>query len=399
MSAQAGLDLAALIEGDGRQHRYQGTWIHMDSINVLPQPRRTFDAIPELALDIAFKGMMNPVVVARFTRKDCAEYVAVINRLWQASFSEEQLVSIREEEEIFYVLLAGERRYRSCRLLWENGCLLCQEKFGEEEPGICFQRHFQNNGEIEVRLCVDISPLAALFLQLSENTHVPVPANEEAQAYSQLFKLIRGADSSFSIAKFARCVGRSPGTIRNALRFCELPLNIQEAVSKKEISYGIALELFRLGESGVLSEELDYWLLRAKATNISVSAFRELVNQHLDNNKSGQKSLFDIFDLEGEKLRRKMAIRHTVSKEVIQQLWGFLGYWLKVSRLCQDGQIPAVFSEESPVRLLRKNIDVLSQQILPQLEEFLPKKMSKDIGDILKSAEDTLEGVNSAASR
>lgn len=53
--------------------------IPLDLINVLPQPRRTFEEIPLLADDIAAKGLINPITVGLFTPAQCRQYLQVIN--------------------------------------------------------------------------------------------------------------------------------------------------------------------------------------------------------------------------------------------------------------------------------------------------------------------------------
>lgn len=388
-------NIAALF-GEGRgQHRYQAAWLPLNLINVLPQPRKTFECIEELALDIAGKGMMNPVIVAAFSREHCEAYLSTINEFWQSSFMVDELVCrLENEESVFYVLLAGERRFRSCLFLYRRGCDECREAYGQEESGVCFQRHFRNSGEIEVRLCVNILPLAAIFLQFSENTHMRVPAHEEAQAYEQLFKLIKKLDPFFSLTKFARCVGRNQSTIRNALKFCELPIFIREAVERGEIKYGIALELSRLAERGIGGEDLRWWTLRARAENYSVEAFRKIVNNFLDNLSSGQLSILDLFDAEAERERRLANIRHAVAGNVIRQLWAYHGYWLSVLRLCRDGLLgrdDAMFSDKSPVRLLCATANLINKEILPYLRNSMPRDAKREIAAAFDELANLLE--------
>lgn len=383
-------DLGVLF-GDDCKQRYLGAWIFLEKINVLPQPRKTFECVEELAFDIADKGMMNPIVVARFSEESCRAYLAVINKLWGVDFRIEQLACIGEKgERIFYVLLAGERRYRSCRYLWEKGCARCQELYGVGGAGVCYKRHFGDSGKVEVRMCADIFPLAALFLQFSENTHMSVPAHEETRAYDQLFRLIKEAHPSFSLAEFARRAGRSPSTIRNALKFCELPVFVQEMVERREINYGIALELSRLATVGASNDDLMWWSLRARAENHNVATFRKLVSDHLNSLSAGQVSLFDVFDAEAERERKKNNIRHTVANEIIRELWIFIGYWQRVAKMCEEGQIGPVFSEKSPVRLLRKKSQLIRQKILPQLESSMPKSAAPEILSAFEDIEKTL---------
>lgn len=133
------------LSEDARQTRYKRRDVPLHKINILAQPRKTFLDIDCLAMDIADKGMLNPPIVARFNQKHCRQYINVINRLWRTSFQLKDLHFTEEGgQKIFYVLLAGERRLCSCYLLWESGCPECLEKHGQEEPGVCFKRHFED---------------------------------------------------------------------------------------------------------------------------------------------------------------------------------------------------------------------------------------------------------------
>lgn len=368
---------SGLMGGVAYSCHYHGAHIYLRHINVLPQPRKTFEDIQELAQDIAKKNLLNPLTVARFTSMACERYLSTVNYLWGASFRIEDLRSVDENgQEVFFILLAGERRFRACNFLWENGCGECLETYGQEEKGSCFQRHFETNGKIEVRLCYDIPPLAALFLQLSENTHTAIPRHEEAHAYAQLFQLLKIADPNYSATLFAREVGRSPGTIRHALAFCELPGLIQEAVANGIVSYGIALEITRLQNSYEISEEaLSWWLLLAVTRNYKILEFREVISRHLQDKNSGQISLIDIATEEQEALQRKFC-RFTVEKNTIQAIWSWIHYFGRVITLFEEGKLglaDSPFSERSPVKVFRKLLDQL-KRLLPHLKALQKTK-------------------------
>jgi hypothetical protein len=368
--------LADLIgDADAHTYRYDGAKVRIGRINVLPQPRKTFDGLEELALDIAKKKILNPPTVARFGREGCAKYLAIVNHLWGSSFRLEEMRTADGAADSYYVLLAGERRFRSCRLLWEKGCAECRERHGAESEGRCFRRHFGGN-EIDVRLCVDIPPLPALFLQLSENTHMAVPPHEEAAAYALLFKLLRSADETFSVARFSREVGRSPETIRRALRFCELPETIRDAVEKGYIAYGIAVEIARLKESGENEASLDYWLSRAIAENLKVPAFREMAGKFIADKRSGQTSLLGIFQESQQHEAERAHVRKVVAAGSIKAVWTWVYYLTTVQKLYEAGKLgtpEAIFSEGSPVRVFRQLLERLDA-VLPHLKKRLPRR-------------------------
>ncbi|MBI4709283.1 MAG: hypothetical protein HY764_03720 [Candidatus Portnoybacteria bacterium] len=385
-----------LHDGDGPVH-YHGQCLPLDIINVLPQPRRTFEDIEELALDVAKKGLLNPITVAAFNSATCSEFLKIINVLWDANYRLEDLRPVKlNGEKVFYILLAGERRFRAFNMLWEMGCIECQEKYGHEPEGKCLKRHFDDKN-IEVRLCDNIPPLNALYLQLSENTHVRVPAHEEAKAYSQLFKLVKQADPNVSVAWFARQVGRSASTIRNALNFCELPSSIQTATEKGKVPYGIALELSLLYGKGVKGDELKWWLMRGIVENKSIPNFRKIVRDYLETITSGQSSLLDFFSDEEKRQARRMHIKQAVATEIIKSLWAFIGYWSKVFRLFEEGRLgkeDSPLSERSPARLFRRQVELMELQILPHIQSFLPRKKILEIKRVLQETKIALKNLD-----
>lgn len=371
--------LKALLAKNSLTH-YEGIRLPLEIINILPQPRKTFENIVELALDIAKKDLLNPLIVAQFNQTDCEKYLTVINELWGVNFGLKDLKAKTENSQLlFYVLLAGERRLRALKHLWEKGCLECLEKYSNEKPGTCFQRHFKDS-QIEVRLCRDIQPLDALFLQLSENTHMAVPAHEEAKAYALLFRLLRKNDAHFPMAKFAREVGRSPKTIKNALRFCNLPLFIQEAVEKGLLAYGVACELARLQENGTKAEELEWWLIRAMTSNYKVDDFRKMITIHLRDKKSGQITLLTIYTEEEEKLSRLNYIQRTVERQTVLTLWSLLKYFSRINLLLQNGllgQSTSPFALGSPLRILNYLINQL-RLTLQHLNGIMPEQVREE---------------------
>lgn len=392
--------LKKILGGEEFPYRYQGSKVSIRDINVLPQPRKTFENIPELADDISRKGILNPPTVARLNALDVGKYLTIVNMLWSTDFGMKDLApaTTNGNSRVYYVLLAGERRFRASKHLWEHGCGVCSEKYGEEEKGVCFKRHF--GGErIEVRLCNDIPPLPALFIQLSENTHMQVPPHEEAKAYSQLFRLIREADSKFTLVAFARNVGRSADTVRKALKFCELPADVQEAVEVGLVPYGIALELSRLHQDGMGEEELGWWLRRAVAENARIPVFRESVSKHLLDKHSGQGNLL-LMSPAAEADNRRRQMRQVVESSSVQVLWTFIHYAEKLFQLFERGDLgkkDSPFSEGSPRRVLR-NLIGKERKLLVHLRAILPKYELQAMPRLLDRADSALDKLEVASS-
>lgn len=390
--ARRGLE-TLLAAGEGYQPTYLGGALPLGTINVLPQPRKTFENLEELALDVARKRLLNPPTVARFTREDAATFLETVNRLWSTDFRIEALRATREDDaEVYYVLLAGERRFRACTILWERGCAECREASGEAPlpEGACFRKHFDGD-RLEVRLCQDIPALAALFLQLSENTHMPVPPHEEAEAYGRLFSLLLQADPKYTAARFAREVGRSADTIRRALRYLLLPPSVRAAVESRLIAYGAALEIQRLQEAGLDEERLQFWVMRAATERKSVEQFREEVTRHLKERASGQQSLLGMFQ-ENQAVQERAHVRRTVESQTIQAVWSWISYVARVKQLAtarQIGHPGAPYSEDSPVRVLGRLTRSL-EEALPLLEGFIPDDARGAMRDALDGASQQL---------
>jgi len=75
----------------GSHFRYSASLISLDDINILPQPRQTFEHITVLADDIAQKGLINPPTIACMSPQDTAEFLREINALWRSDFTIENL--------------------------------------------------------------------------------------------------------------------------------------------------------------------------------------------------------------------------------------------------------------------------------------------------------------------
>jgi len=353
--------------------------VPIGDINILTQPRKTFENIEALGGNIGEVGQINPITLALLDEKQCQAYLQTLNTIWKTNHQITDLVPISIDGGFYFcVLLAGERRLRSYHYLKDSGCENCHTKYG---PGPCFERHFPPSlfphHSVEGRLRPQLSPEEALDLQFSENTHMRVPPHEEARAYYNYLIHKRRPDPGYPLSLFARRVGRTPETIRQAVKFCELPIEIQEYVEKGFISYGIACEIARLQESAKIDEEdLKWWVTRAIANNHKVPEFRQLVTDYLFNLNSGQ-TMLGLFTEEQKREAKRTAFRRVVAREMVQANWHFLQYFSRVLRLFQEGKLgkpESPFSEGSPLRTLRALLSLQRELLVPHLQDLLPKK-------------------------
>ncbi len=214
------------------------TEVPLDSINILPQIRKTFDpeALRNLADDITERGrLIFPLVVACLDPKSCGRYLEYMKGFRQVPQEVQDLKMTRRREGRFsYILIDGERRARAVKLAYPK------------EP----------EKLVEARLFINIPPSEAIELQSAANMHRPVEVKEEALDYVALYKMRKAEDPSYTKARFAKSVGRSVSTINSALKFCDLPADIQEAVEKGHLPFGAAIGIASLQEKKLSDDEL-----------------------------------------------------------------------------------------------------------------------------------------------
>lgn len=149
------------------------------------QPRTHFEneKIQELAESIKKNGLLQPIVVRPYGD--------------------------------VYQIVVGERRYRACKLadLEEVPCLV--QDYNEDETAT-----------------------AALVENIQREN---LSAIEEALAYQALLD-----NQNLTQEQLAKQVGKSQSTIANKLRLLQLPITVQEAVKKKEITERHARALLQL---------------------------------------------------------------------------------------------------------------------------------------------------------
>ncbi|MBI2590955.1 MAG: hypothetical protein HYW33_03725 [Candidatus Blackburnbacteria bacterium] len=334
---------------------YDHTQISLSSIAVLQQVRKTFEGIPELAQDIASKGLMSPLLVAELNTVEAERYLAVINDLWKTDYTTDDLIpTIRDGNATYRILIAGERRLRAIHHLRESGCLDCSEAGAD-----CFHfaKKFPGN-QAPVTLCVGISAREALNRQASENTHMSVPSHEEAVFYYEYYRVLQDTvDPNYPIERFARDVGRSPDMVRNALRYCALPARVRSLVEQGIVKYGIACVLTRYQayEATRKSDEEIYYLALLNKDQ-RVEDFEGIVSADIARTKAGQLSLAQLLTSPEDLIvERQTRVRLTFGRRIVDGLHGFRRYLKNLNEAIMEGKIgqeSSPYSERSPVRMV-----------------------------------------------
>jgi hypothetical protein len=359
-------------------HRFERKFVPFESVNVLPQGRKTFEDIEELAENIADYGLMNLPIVATLDTAHATQYLDVINTLWGTAFNIDDLRSLPDEEgnPTYTVLIAGERRYRACKELRDEGRF--EDVFGREE--------------LEVSYRNNIPPMEAIFRQASENTYMSVPPHEEAVYYNEMYRIIKMADPNYSLAQFARKVGRNERKVREALRFCMLPDQIQDYVKDGFIPYGAACEIARLAQADAGAEDIEFYANKALTGRLRVDEFRNVINGYFESRKG---TMFDIFQDAQTEENRKASFRKVVKREYVMGLWSFIHYFRHVLQLFETGRLGdelSPFSDGSPRRLFGELL-TLQRGLLPHFEKVMTKGEFKKASETIEELEGKFEAI------
>lgn len=222
------------------------------------QARRIFDetALSELADSILLHGLVQPIVV-------------------------------RKKENGFYEIIAGERRWRACKMAGLS-----------EIPAIV----------------KDVSDLNANELSLIENLQRenlnPV---EEANGYRDLIEKY-----GLTQEEAAKRVGKSRVAVANILRILKLPQAVLALVQGNELSYGHARALIPLCNNMSDDEILSY-AKKVVSSGMSVRDTERLVKNLLENKKANtkeqsiiEKSYYKAIESKASSaLGRRVAIKQT----------------------------------------------------------------------------------------
>jgi len=352
---------------------YEESRLKLSNINVLPQPRKTFEGIEELAIDIAEKGLISPVLIARFSKENASRHLKIVNRLWGTNKQTEEL-KINHEDQNFYILIAGERRLRAIRLLKANLDSGLERIFPQEK--------------IDVRICNNPSPKDFLFRQASENIHRRPPSWEEAKFYTSLFDILREENKKYSVSQFARDVGKDRETIKRAVQFCLLPKFIQNAVENKKLVYGVACELGKLIENGFKQKEVNYLGYKAMIKKWNVNSCKQEVKKVIEESNSKQATL-EIFTEKDMQKMENDSNKSSMAKEITKGIFNFAHYLEIFSYLDKKNKIPpskSPFSDKSVAEYYLKLIEK-QEKILPHLRKLTSKEKEKSKKVLFESKE------------
>jgi ParB-like chromosome segregation protein Spo0J len=344
-------------------------------INIFYQPRQTFDEIEELAGSINRHGLMHPLSVARFSREEMMYHLSLRNLSKKHSFPV-KIEDIKPSYKgCYHVLIAGERRFKAIEMIVAN----IGRKFRKDNTFIFIDR------KIECNIYKSPSFFKFISMQIEENNHLPPAVSDVAEYIDIFYHALKTAseieNKKLTMVAFAKKIGKSPNSIRSALKFSDLPFEIKIYVSSKLISYGVACEIARLKiEIKAKSSELMWWANIGVGKNLK--DFKSLIEKRIQEKKSGEVSFFE--ELSTEALL-KQGFTKIMNERVMRMLFIDYSYVKKVLTLFEDGQIGkelSAFNNVSIIRMLGKIVEMLSEKILPHIqtleeEEYFKKCLNE----------------------
>ena len=355
--------------------RWQNRSIPPNLINTLTQPRKTFDELDSLAANIDEHGLMYRLLIAGLDEENCRAFIETHNRAWKKDCQLSDLTpTYVRDKVVYYILIAGERRFRSMRDILHLSKVPCSVAYN-----IPFEK--------------------AIKLQFSENIHVEVPPDEEAQALNYVWPLTKALEPEYTLEQFARDVGRSQERVRRALRFCRLPQDIQDAITEtketksRRTRYALVCELVRSYEAIGFGEDE----LRGRATSIlyanslKVEEYRRKVTQEIFNFRNGQRDMLGLFEANQEALERIMAIRRPLARNLLPFFWQAHHFTneaikaLEAGKLSFDKRVHSPFSPHSPKRIIEATHVLERDKLLPHLRGFGEEEIA--INQFLGAAE------------
>lgn len=361
------------------QSSWVTTHIPLDLVLRFPQVRETFDkaALQELADDFAVHGVIQPSIIFRLNERDFLRYVQITERISKKTLTTNTMPFEQTASgKYFYVLIAGERRFRAHQLLWEEGCTDCKEEAMRTQKklkaGDCYKKHkhvlcFK---KVKVNIGINQNIEQAKSVQFRENLYVKPPVEEEALSLRNYYEYLKEVDSRLSISVFAKKVGFSIEKVKKAIWFCDLPSKIKAAVKNKYVSYGNALELYRILQVQsidhetrlrIVDAETDYLLMNPR---VNTEMYRKRVKGIVESFQ--MPSLFDLNSL----IMKKKAKRKVVAENSIKALMLYSSYVERIQTLNQEGVIGKgkLFSEQSPKKWVKKiisSVKTLTPEIAP----------------------------------
>ncbi len=338
------------------------------SIKALPQIRKNFTGIDQLADEIKATGLLHPLIIAKFDKANAERYAKVISllhgqKVTLANFGK----TFEDGEEKYIALIAGERRKRAHELLIKRGDL-------------------PPDYQIETKTAYNPPPVQAIMIQFEENRRHNVAAPEEAAFYRDYFGIRRLSDPTYNLSRMSQEVNDSREKLENMMRFVEeMPTTIQGLVLDGLLPWGIAIQLILLKEEGKFSDEkLVAMAIAAADAGDKSGQFRQRVEQELIGNDLSLLMMFNQDD-SSQKAARKESF---AARKLFEGMFAFTTYFRNLARRVKAGYSNI---EEQPIndrqsaRVFLMMVEAM-KEALPLIEQRIPQdKRAEVLATLLRS--------------
>lgn len=286
-------------------------WVRFSDINAFyeGQARRVYnpDHIDGLAGSIEVDNLEEPLIVAELSYEDAVIHIQDLNVRYGTDYViEDQTPNSRNR---YIVLVGGHCRKLAMGQIIANDPSLTPERVG-----------------VRANVHRDISLREALRRQITENTHEPLSAQDDAYSIEQYYRLSLREDKNYSIAQCARETGKSRDKVRLALRFCQMPESLQRMVGDGSVSYTMVVELHPLlhayknrvdvhGHRKYDDKDIEHRLVAVIARSKEKKWSKKQLDEHIQATISSLRFEQTAFDLQidalrpetGEQQRRRQA--------------------------------------------------------------------------------------------
>ncbi len=203
--------------------------VYLDQINIAPQMRQQFDkqGLEDLAHSIVREGQLHPVFIMDMDAELAEKYTGYMNECWNGKVDFRDFVMNPDGR--YYILAAGERRIRAMKII--------AARENEFYDARCVIRQPTNSAEI-------------ISLQVAENIHEAPSALQYAKSIRQAFFIGKKEGLYNNLQDFLPYSPKKEEATRDALRFFELPHQVQQLVEGGALTYSLALELVPLLRAG-----------------------------------------------------------------------------------------------------------------------------------------------------
>jgi hypothetical protein len=374
-----------------------------------------YQGIAELAESIAGNHLLTPLTICVWDKATTEQYAKLIKEIFGGDGNYVFEAKKPYPDGKNRVLVAGHRRLRALYRLRFEGSDVYRQNFPGKTSEECFFDQFKGDpdhpapGLVPAMIYTDIPAERGVSLQLEENINRRnISSPTQAKAIKGLYdlKLLqRGA--KLSVAEFARQTQISLHVVRDALRFCELPKSIRQAVECGSFKWSCAIELTliqrmlrqRPKPDGTMrdEEEVERTLLSlaaSEAASKNLKAFRKYLQSWVSE-VLGQLTMFDELVLTPEKIVTQLlsdemirtSIEHTVFLRRVA--YALQNGWIK------NGKISFLYRRE----VTRAIEAILSEQraLLPLLSQVLDQETAEELEILYSVNQRALEAISGLA--